>query len=92
MDEMNAVTIEIKSKRDFSPLVLNTYLPTFILTVINQLTNYFIGFELFEGKIAWFLGLHFIIVLKLDNSILNAECLTSFSDIDIKKLVYFSCG
>ena len=45
------VTIDIKSIRDFTPLLLNTYLPTFILTIINQLTNYFVGFEMFEGII-----------------------------------------
>ena len=45
----NMQIVQIKMHRDFTPLLLNTYLPTFTLTVINQLTNYFIGFELFEG-------------------------------------------
>ena len=45
----NMIFVEIMMHRDFTPLLLNTYLPTFTLTVINQLTNYFIGYELFEG-------------------------------------------
>ena len=39
-------------KRDFTPLLLNTYLPTFLLTLINQLTNYFKGFITLEGILA----------------------------------------
>ena len=42
------ITVSIRLERNFNPLLLNTYLPTFILTVINQLTNYFTGYELFE--------------------------------------------
>ena len=49
VNDQNFITVQIKMHRDFTPLLLNTYLPTFTLTVINQLTNYFIGFELFEG-------------------------------------------
>ena len=49
IDGMNTVIVEIRMYRDFTPLLLNTYLPTLTLTVINQLTNYFIGYELFEG-------------------------------------------
>ena len=44
------IEITIKFKRDFLPLVINTYLPTLILTVINQLTNYYVGYEMFEGR------------------------------------------
>ena len=49
IDGQNTIIVEITMHRDFTPLLLNTYLPTFTLTVINQLTNYFIGYELFEG-------------------------------------------
>ncbi len=52
LGDANILKVSIKLKRDFTPLVLNTFLPTFILTVINQLTNYFIGYEMFEGIIA----------------------------------------
>ncbi len=45
------ITVNLLLKRNITPLLLNTYLPTFILTVINQLTNYFIGFDMFEGII-----------------------------------------
>ena len=38
-------------KRDTKSIFLNTYLPTFILTLINQLTNYYIGYEMFEAVI-----------------------------------------
>ena len=44
--------VHLRLERNFLPLLMNTYLPTFILTVINQLTNYFIGYEMFEGIIA----------------------------------------
>ena len=37
--------------RDIKSIILNTYLPTFILTLINQLTNYYIGYEMFEAII-----------------------------------------
>ena len=52
----NMLTVQIKMHRDFTPLLLNTYLPTFTLTVINQLTNYFIGYELFEGMYSFILS------------------------------------
>ena len=38
-------------KRDTKSILLNTYLPTIILTMINQLTNYYIGYEMFEAVI-----------------------------------------
>ena len=37
--------------RDIKSIILNTYMPTFILTLINQLTNYHIGYEMFEAVI-----------------------------------------
>ena len=37
--------------RDIKSIILNTYLPTFILTLINQLTNYYIGYAMFEAVI-----------------------------------------
>ena len=40
--------VKLMFLRDINPIILTTYLPTFILTLINQLTNYFIGFEMFE--------------------------------------------
>ena len=57
VNDKNFITVQIKMHRDFTPLLLNTYLPTFTLTVINQLTNYFIGFELFEGMSNFIHGL-----------------------------------
>ena len=41
--------IELKFNRNVTPILLNTYLPTLILTIINQLTNYFVGTDMFEG-------------------------------------------
>ena len=38
-------------ERDLKSILLTTYLPTFILTLINQLTNYFIGYEMFEAVV-----------------------------------------
>ena len=45
-------TIHLNLERDYSPLILNTYLPTAILTVLNQLTNYVISYEMFDAIIA----------------------------------------
>ena len=44
----NVFFVELLFSRDINPIILTTYLPTFILTLINQLTNYFIGSEMFE--------------------------------------------
>jgi len=46
------VEVSLKFKRNVVPIVLNTYLPTVILTIINQLTNHFIGQEMFEAIIS----------------------------------------
>ena len=46
------ILITLKMKRDFTPLMLNTFLPTILLTLINQLTNYFKEFISLEGNIA----------------------------------------
>ena len=44
--------VNLMMKRDFTPLALNTFLPTFLLTVINQLTNYYHNVNILEGVIA----------------------------------------
>ena len=46
------VEVTLKLKRNVVPIFLNTYLPTIILTIINQLTNHFIGQEMFEALIS----------------------------------------
>ena len=43
------LTITLMLKRNFTPLVLNTFMPTFLLTFINQLTNYFGDHGTLEG-------------------------------------------
>ena len=45
------IVIPLLFVRDIKSIILNTYLPTFILTLINQLTNYYIGYEMFEAII-----------------------------------------
>ena len=45
------VQVLLKFTRNLTPILLNTYLPTLILTIINQLTNYYIGQDMFEGII-----------------------------------------
>ena len=44
--------ITLMMKRDYTPLALNTYLPTFLLTIINQLTNYYSDVSILEGSVA----------------------------------------
>ena len=51
-EKRKIMQISLKFKRDIIPIVLNTYLPTLVLTIINQLSNYFIGPEMFEAVIA----------------------------------------
>ena len=45
------VRVIFKYKRKLNPIILNTFLPTIILTMINQLTNYFKGRDMFEAII-----------------------------------------
>ena len=42
------VEIPLTFRRDIKSILLTTYMPTLILTLINQLTNYFIGPDMFE--------------------------------------------
>ena len=46
-----AITMTIEFQRDFKPMVLNTFLPTMLLVIINQLTNYYDEISSLEGII-----------------------------------------
>ena len=48
---VKVVQISLKFVQNIVPILLNTYLPTLILTIINQLSNYFIVPEMFEAVI-----------------------------------------
>ena len=47
-NEYKKVEIPLTFRRDIKSILLTTYMPTLILTLINQLTNYFIGPDMFE--------------------------------------------
>ena len=50
--EKNGLEIRIKFSRQISNILLVTYLPTILMNIINQATNYFIGEEFFGDVIA----------------------------------------
>ena len=47
IENENEMLIELKFSRNVIPITLNTFLPTIILTIINQLSNYFLK-DMFE--------------------------------------------
>ena len=50
--DKNGLEIRIKFSRQISNILLVTYLPTILMNIINQATNYFIGEEFFGDVIA----------------------------------------
>ena len=48
INKFKKIEIPLTFRRNIKSILLTTYMPTFILTLINQLTNYFIGQEMFE--------------------------------------------
>jgi hypothetical protein len=51
-NDSQMVVLGFQFQRQYGPVFLSTVLPTLVLTIINQITNYFLGPEMFESIVA----------------------------------------